>query len=91
MRAQPSRIAIVAAFVALYVIWGSTYLGILLAIQSIPPFLMAGVRYFLAGIIMFAFARFQEAPKPARETWRSALVIDPSHYGARLRYYSGRR
>lgn len=72
---RPAKIAILAAFAALYLIWGSTYLGILFAIQSIPPFLMAGVRFFLAGIIMFAIARFQGAPKPDPATWRDALIV----------------
>jgi drug/metabolite transporter (DMT)-like permease len=71
----PKKIAILAAFAALYLIWGSTYLGILFAIQSIPPFLMAGVRFFLAGIIMFAIARFQGAPNPEPATWRDALIV----------------
>lgn len=75
MAARPGKIAILAAFAALYLIWGSTYLGILFAIQSIPPFLMAGVRFFLAGIIMFAVARFQGAPKPDPATWRDALIV----------------
>jgi drug/metabolite transporter (DMT)-like permease len=73
--ASPRKIAILAAFAALYLIWGSTYLGIFFAIQSIPPFLMAGVRFFLAGIILFAIARFQGAPKPAPATWRDALIV----------------
>ena len=50
--AEPKKRWIIVAFAALYIIWGSTYLGILFAIQSIPPFLMAGVRFFLAGVIM---------------------------------------
>ena len=75
MAAPPKKIALILAFAALYLIWGSTYLGILFAIQSIPPFLMAGVRFFLAGIIMFAIARFQGAPKPDPATWRDALIV----------------
>jgi len=47
--AEPRKIKILIAFAAVYLIWGSTYLGILFAIQSIPPFLMAGARYFFAG------------------------------------------
>src|SRR5438105_2062825 len=73
--AEPRKIQIIAAFAALYIIWGSTYLGILFAIQSIPPFLMAGARFFLAGVIMYAAARFQGAPKPEPKTWRSALIV----------------
>src|ERR1700720_942468 len=73
--AKPKRIWIIVAFAALYLIWGSTYLGILFAIQSIPPFLMAGARFLLAGVIMYAIARFQGAPHPERETWQSALIV----------------
>jgi drug/metabolite transporter (DMT)-like permease len=73
--AEPKKIWIILAFAALYVIWGSTYLGILFAIQSIPPFLMAGARFFLAGVIMYAIARWSGAPKPERSTWKSAAII----------------
>ncbi len=73
--AAPKRIWIIIAFAAVYLIWGSTYLGILFAIQSIPPFLMAGVRFFSAGVIMYAVARFQSAPKPEGSTWWTALII----------------
>ena len=54
--APPRKLALIAAFAALYLIWGSTYLGIRLAIESIPPLLMAGTRFFLAGIIMYVIA-----------------------------------
>lgn len=49
------RLRIVLAFAAVYVIWGSTYLGIKVAIESIPPFLMAGSRFLFAGVIMLAW------------------------------------
>jgi drug/metabolite transporter (DMT)-like permease len=68
---EPRKIQIILAFAALYVIWGSTYLGILFAIQTIPPFLMAGARFFLAGLIMFAIARTQG---PLRSTWAEWLT-----------------
>ena len=71
----PKKLWIIVAFAALYLIWGSTYLGILFAIQSIPPFLMAGLRFSLAGVIMYATARSQGAPRPTPETWRSSLII----------------
>jgi drug/metabolite transporter (DMT)-like permease len=75
MAAQPSRAAIVAAFAAIYVIWGSTYLGILFAIQTIPPLLMAGTRYFTAGVIMYAAARVQGAPRSGGMDWRTAGIV----------------
>jgi drug/metabolite transporter (DMT)-like permease len=65
----------IAAFAALYLIWGSTYLGIRLAIESIPPLLMAGTRFFLAGLIMFVIARLQAPAKLSRAGWRSAFVV----------------
>src|ERR1043166_2841547 len=71
----PRRIEIIAAFAALYVIWGSTYLAIFFAIQSIPPFLMAGARFFLAGLIMFAIGRLQG---PLKSTWSecgSSIIV----------------
>jgi drug/metabolite transporter (DMT)-like permease len=73
--AAPKKIWIILAFAAIYLIWGSTYLGILFAIRSIPPFLMAGTRYFLAGVIMYAFARIQGAPKPEPNTWKNAAIV----------------
>src|SRR5438067_11824231 len=73
--AGPRRIQIIAAFAALYLIWGSTYLGILFAIQSIPPFLMAGARFFLAGLIMFAIARTQGPLRSTWSEWRTALIV----------------
>src|SRR5207237_1394208 len=73
--AMPRQIQIVSAFAALYLIWGSTYLGILFAIQSIPPFLMAGARFFLAGLIMFAIARTQGPLRSTWADWRTSLIV----------------
>ncbi|PYI92638.1 MAG: hypothetical protein DME97_10035 [Verrucomicrobia bacterium] len=72
---RPHRLLILAAFAALYVIWGSTYLAILFAIKTIPPLLMAGARFLLAGFIMYAIARGQGAPKGSLANWRTALII----------------
>ncbi|MDQ3197996.1 MAG: EamA family transporter [Verrucomicrobiota bacterium] len=71
----PRRFAIILAFAALYVIWGSTYLGIRFAIESIPPLLMAGARFFVAGVIMFLVARWQGAPKSSFAEWRTAFIV----------------
>ncbi|HEY8834767.1 MAG TPA: EamA family transporter [Chthoniobacterales bacterium] len=72
---RPSKLAILSAFAALYLIWGSTYLGIRFAIETIPPLLMAGTRFLLAGVILYAIARGQGAPKGSPENWRTALII----------------
>src|SRR5947207_12607196 len=72
---QPTHLAILLAFAALYLIWGSTYLFIRFAIDSIPPFLMAGSRYLTAGFLMYAISRVQGAKPPAPVTWRSSLIV----------------
>lgn len=72
---RPSRFAIVSAFAALYLIWGSTYLAILFAIGTIPPLLMAGARFLLAGSILYGLARWRGAPKGSLANWRTALII----------------
>ncbi|HYL06109.1 MAG TPA: EamA family transporter [Thermoanaerobaculia bacterium] len=63
------------ALVTVYVLWGSTYLGMRLAIATIPPFLMAASRHFTAGVLLYAFARLRGAPRPRPEHWRSAAII----------------
>jgi drug/metabolite transporter (DMT)-like permease len=73
--AAPTKIRVIIAFAALYLVWGSTYLGIRFAIESIPPFLMAGARFLLAGIIMFAIAWSQGAHKSTWANWRVSLIV----------------
>lgn len=60
----PSRALIIIAFAALYSIWGSTYLAILIAVKSIPPFVMAGSRFVIAGLILYTWCRLQGEPTP---------------------------
>ena len=66
---------IIVAFAALYLIWGSTYLGIRFAIETIPPFLMAGTRFLIAGLIMYAIAWSQGLGKSSWANWRTSLII----------------
>jgi|GEM_PF-2891626 len=61
---SPSRTAVILAFAAIYLIWGSTYLGIRVAVETIPPFLMAGFRFFVSGIILFSFLQIRGASWP---------------------------
>ena len=61
---NPSKALIITAFAALYIIWGSTYLAIFIAIKSIPPFLMAGGRFLIAGIILYTWCRLQGQATP---------------------------
>lgn len=63
------------AFTALYVIWGSTYLAMRFAIETIPPFLMAGTRFLVAGAILYAAATLHGSPAPSARQWRSAALV----------------
>ena len=80
MSAAPSaasgarRSHVIAAFAALYTIWGSTYLAIHYAVETIPPFLMGGTRFVIAGLILYALARQRGAVAPTRPQWRAATV-----------------
>ena len=71
----PPRLAVLAAFAGIYLIWGSTYLAILFAIRSIPPLLMAGTRFLLAGVIWYAGARLLGEAPSSRADWRTALIV----------------
>lgn len=74
LRDAHARAKLVAAFGAVYVIWGSTYLAIRHAIDTIPPFLMAGTRMALAGIVLYAWSRWKGAGSPTRIEWRAATI-----------------
>src|SRR5580700_5011387 len=73
-RPQAPRAQIVIAFAAVYLIWGSTYLTIHIAIETIPALLMSGARFVLAGLLLLAFSRRPGAPRERLTLihWRSA-------------------
>jgi len=73
--APGNRWRLVAALASVYVIWGSTYLAIRFAVETLPPFLMAGVRFILSGGVLYAWARLRGAGKPDWLHWRSATII----------------
>jgi drug/metabolite transporter (DMT)-like permease len=66
------RLLIPLALFALFVIWGSTYLGIRFALESYPPFLLAGVRFLGAGVAMYGFLRLRGMAAPTPAQWRNA-------------------
>jgi drug/metabolite transporter (DMT)-like permease len=66
------RVLIPLALFALFVIWGSTYLGIHFALESYPPFLLAGVRFLCAGVAMYGFLRLRGMAAPTFPQWRNA-------------------
>ena len=73
-RESPSTLLLVGAFGALYFIWGSTYLAIQVAIETMPPFLMAGVRFVLAGTLLLSWVNLRGGPPPAPGEWRQAWI-----------------
>lgn len=74
-RPRPSTALVLAAFAAVYVIWGSTYLAIAVAIESLPPLLMAGMRFLTAGAILYAVVRLRGEAAPTRLHWRNAAIV----------------
>jgi drug/metabolite transporter (DMT)-like permease len=73
---RPSTARLALAWAAVYLIWGSTYLGIRLAIESIPPFVMAGSRHLLAGVVLYSWSRFRQgAPRPVGSDWVRAAGL----------------
>lgn len=63
------------ALIALYIVWGSTYLGIKVAIETIPPFLHAGIRFLVSGIILLTWQRAAGHALPTRRQWRDTAII----------------
>ena len=72
---QKNNILIIAAFLAVYLIWGSTYLGIRIAVATMPPFLITAIRFLVAGTVLYGVARIFGAKKPTLQQWKSAMVI----------------
>ncbi|MGB8645373.1 MAG: drug/metabolite exporter YedA [Anaerolineae bacterium] len=71
----PALWQVLVAFAAVYLIWGSTYLAIRYAVETIPPFLMAGTRFVIPGALLFVFLRARGVPMPTRSQWKAAAII----------------
>jgi len=68
------RVLIPLSLFGVYVIWGSTYLAIRYAVASYPPFIMASVRFIIAGVLMFAFLRWRGVAMPTRRQWVNCII-----------------
>lgn len=69
-------ILMIAAFAAVYLIWGSTYLGIKYAIETLPTFLMAGTRFLVAGAVLFIIAKYSaDYERPKLVHWRTSFIV----------------
>jgi drug/metabolite transporter (DMT)-like permease len=68
------RTLVVLAFAAVYIVWGSTYLAIRVAVETLPPFLSAGVRFLIAGGVLLVFLVHRGFVRPSKAQWRQAMV-----------------
>ncbi len=66
---------VILAFAAIYLLWGSTYLGIRYAVETIPPFLMAGTRHLTAGLLLYGWLRLRGEKRPRPRDWAVAALI----------------
>lgn len=71
----PSKLALTAGFGIIYVVWGTTYLAIRLAIETIPPLSMVGSRFLIAGLLLYAWGLIHRHPRPStRDLKHSAIT-----------------
>jgi drug/metabolite transporter (DMT)-like permease len=70
-----ARTLVVLALASVYLVWGSTYLGMRIAIESFPPLIMVGIRFFVAGVLLYGYLRLRGAPAPTAAQWRSSVVV----------------
>ncbi|MGH1365916.1 MAG: EamA family transporter [Calditrichia bacterium] len=70
-----TSLKVLGAFAVVYVVWGSTFLAIRYAIDSIPPFLMGGLRFGVAGLALFIWAWFKYDARPSWSDWRYATIV----------------
>ena len=73
-RSSPLPIAIVLAFLAVYLIWGSTYLAIRWSVETMPPFLMAAVRFLTAGALLYGWFHARGMTRPSAKQWKAATI-----------------
>jgi drug/metabolite transporter (DMT)-like permease len=73
-RHTASPTLLIAAFAIIYVVWGSTYLAIRVVVETLPPFLSAGARFFVAGVLLYAVLKLKGYHSPSRSEWRHSTV-----------------
>jgi drug/metabolite transporter (DMT)-like permease len=72
---RPPSWKILLAFGIIYFVWGSTFLAIRVGVNEVPPFLLAGIRFFVSGIVLYGWMRLKGAPPPSRTEWASATLL----------------
>ncbi len=72
---RPSSWKKLLAFAIIYFVWGSTFLAIRVGVQEVPPFLLAGMRFFVAGIVLYGWMRMKGTPAPTMREWGGATLL----------------
>ena len=72
---RPPAWKTVLAFAIIYFFWGSTFLAIRVGVREVPPLLLASMRFFIAGVVLFAWLRLKGAPSPSRHEWVAASIL----------------
>jgi drug/metabolite transporter (DMT)-like permease len=71
----PKAWRVLLAFAIIYFVWGSTFLAIRIGVREVPPFLLAGMRFFVAGIVLYGWMRFRGTPSPTAREWSAASLL----------------
>jgi drug/metabolite transporter (DMT)-like permease len=72
---QPRAWKVLLAFSIIYFVWGSTFLAIRVGVHEVPPFLLAGMRFLVAGLVLFGWMRARGTPSPTRREWGGATLL----------------
>src|SRR6202008_2545128 len=72
---RPPSWQILLAFAIIYFVWGSTFFAIRVGVSEVPPFLLAAVRFLIAGIVLYAWARSRGVPAPTAREWRGTTIL----------------
>src|SRR5690348_4590433 len=70
-----NRFLILLSLLALYILWGTTYLGMRIGLTGFPPFLLASMRFLIAGAILYPILRLRGTPAPTRKQWLGSLLV----------------
>ena len=74
-KSQPRAWQVLLAFAIIYFVWGSTFLAIRVGVREVPPFLLAGMRFLVAGVVLYGWMRARGTPSPTLREWRAASLL----------------
>jgi len=72
---HPAKWKVLLAFGIIYLVWGSTFLAIRVGVREVPPFFLAGLRFLIAGLALYAWLRLKGTPPPTKQEWGSATLL----------------